>query len=146
MSLKTKIEAAFQTVLADGGITCPIHQGVCSDDIALPCVIVRCAGMQEEPHGTGNYRLQVDVAIRHTSDPDDPDVAEDQPAVRLHELIDQIQNATVIDTLDESLSAAVGELHIFGFGDRQELDVGYEGRFWEWIQQIELYACETALV
>ncbi len=142
MTLKTLVENSFADLLANGvglpaGVT--ILTGEEDDEQVRPCIVCHCAGGNEEPLGTGNQMMDVEIIIKGQ--------VEDDPDLIGHDALVKFANDILkTDDLAAELSVFAPSYFVFPPVNDAGQTSGVQGRAATHTQRFTVYCCESDLV
>lgn len=141
MSLKNKIESAFETVLTATPLTSgvSVFLGVIDEEQLRPCVVINCDGGTEDPLGSGNRWMNVTVTVKSQ-------VEDDAGLVTHHALISSVDSRIKIDELAADLSSTSASFHVFDPAQDTGQTSSIIGRAAVHEQRFMIYCCENDLI
>lgn len=120
MQLSAKVEQAYEKILALNGslpIDMKVFKGIENEEMAHPCVVIHAhPGSVEEPQGSGNRFVEVDIIVISDAEPMNRDGTEGLAVdpIDLHnENVDAVAAILKVDTLPDHLSDQVGQFHCY---------------------------------
>lgn len=142
MTLKTLVENSFADLLANdialpAGVT--ILTGEDDDEQIRPCIVCHCSGGPEEPLGTGNRMMDVEIIVKGQ--------VEDDPDLLGHDALVKFMNDTLkIDELASELSSFAPSYFVFPPVNDAGQTSNVNGRAAVHVQRFTVYCCESDLV
>jgi hypothetical protein len=149
-SLQNKLEAAAKLLMDAEAVSVPVWRngetvetqltvltGIGQEDKALPSATVAAVTGQEFPQGSGNFTLNVTVAI--TSNADETDLVAHRQAC------EDALAPLMRDDTESQLNAQEQSIGVLGISNRQ-CSERVEDRSWVTELQFDCYCCGTALV
>ena len=150
MSLRTKVERAFATVVSQiEGFptdTVNVYKGADFSTHQVPCVVCWCKGGPEQPQGSGNRTMAVTIIVKANAIQDRKGDGSDlDPLAGLEGLSDLVFDGLKQDDLADRLTAAVPDFSVFD----PVVDTGFDPdladvAFLETLS-LQIYCCATKL-
>jgi hypothetical protein len=130
--LLNNIESACKLILEAEATGVTVFAGQTEDSQVRPSVTIYAQGGDENPQGSGNFNINLMVAIR--SNASDDSIAQHRATCR------SLLGAMMEDDLSDQLSAAVSDLHVFGISNRRCREDKEDG---SWLTELsfDCYAC-----
>jgi hypothetical protein len=140
--LEYKIERAFQLLF--GSLAVPAYVGMGGEVLELPRNVVSAQAQEENPYGSGNYVVQVQIEMAS-----DADLGAATLAAQVDGVTDWVFGGTnrsgeyvMHGTLAEALSAAVPDFHVFGVYNHRSIPVQRHDRTIVAGIEALVYSCE----
>ncbi len=134
LALRKLIESAFKTYLDSQSLGATVYPGFSPEDKFTPCVICYCRDAEEDPIGSGNYRVNVAIEIKD--------------AASAASLFDDICAATkaAIWTTDiaASLMGSPTSFQVWGVAAESKIEWETADDLWIERHTMQLYCCERA--
>jgi len=138
MNLKGQLENAVRLLLTHSNelpekfketanAKAKIYMGADSDTISRPCVVVWCQGGQEEPQGSGNFRMQMTVLVKSLDTPDMGAESGCDPVAIHNDDAAAVFGILQYDNLGEQLSDQVEDLKVYDPVTDTSLDPSLDG-------------------
>lgn len=142
MALKNLVETAFATIVAaldDLPAGTNVYTGEDNETQIRPCVVCHCLGGPEEPQGSGNRMMSVNIIMKSQADQEEES---DPDTVTLHAaLVLAIEQGLKVDDLADQLSATMDGFTAFDPVIDEGQSADPTGRAFTDTQQFRVYCC-----
>lgn len=104
-SLRSLVESAWSAYLSAGGISANVYTGFDSNDKTSPAVICKAVSAEEDPIGSGNFKVQCEISTR---------AAFDCGLTAFDSLCDAVNSLVTVNDLHAQLSGSVSGFTCWG--------------------------------
>jgi hypothetical protein len=144
LSVLEKSRLALVAVITAAGVgTDNIFNGKSSEDKPLPVVICDAKSQREDPPGSGNFWVDLEVQVK-TTGVDETGAAAGSAKTASDTLNANVLAALEVDDLAALLSAATPHFTVLGFGEEKSQESDQSGDVWVETWKRRAYACGTA--
>ena len=129
-SLRSLIETALAGYISNLSLSANVYTGFDTDEKAFPAIICSAASAEEDPQGSGNYRVQCKVEVKDLASSGNFDT-----------LSAAVRDALNISDLNVELSSST----LTVWGQSGPIQLAWETQDDAWVETIsvELYAAPT---